>query len=166
MKKFFGILFMIILTGCLAGKAQTVKYHYKPMLTEGCGLQFSVAVKEASCCIVVTEISGRMLFQSSPEMKIRTFNGDVFTLKGSIVDDGENTSGVIEDSVVVFKNRTRRLARFSVTDEQMKMIGSGISKINLSMIPLNHNRSFTKDKIGKKLYEYYVRQKKELEDFR
>ena len=45
------------------------------------------------------------------------------------------------------------------------MLKDGIEKIRLSMIPKNHERVFKKDKIGIKLYQFYLDIMEEDEDF-
>ena len=46
------------------------------------------------------------------------------------------------------------------------VIGNGsVAKIRLSMTPMNHERTFKKDKIGKKLYQFYLKEKQKDENF-
>ena len=42
---------------------------------------------------------------------------------------------------------------------------TAVAKIRLSMTPMNHERTFKKDKIGKKLYQSYLNKKQEDENF-
>jgi len=44
-------------------------------------------------------------------------------------------------------------------------LNEGVAKIRLSMTPMNHERTFKKDKIGKKLYQFYLKEKQKDENF-
>ncbi len=50
--------------------------------------------------------------------------------------------------------RLTKTAQFPITPQQMEILSKGIAKIRITAIPMNHERTFNKDKIGKKLYKY------------
>ena len=56
-------------------------------------------------------------------------------------------------------------AQFKVSPKQFESIKSGIAKIRLDMTPMNHERTFKKDKIGKKLYQFYLKAKSQDDNF-
>lgn len=70
----------------------------------------------------------------------------------------ESSSGVVIGNVVVSGNNSVGMAQFELTDEQMEMLNSGIIKVRLTTTPFIHEREFTKDKIGKKLYKAFSKQ--------
>ena len=47
------------------------------------------------------------------------------------------------------------MAQFELTDEQVEMLNSGVIKVRLTTTPFIHEREFTKDKIGKRLYKAF-----------
>ena len=165
MKRLLFTLSFIVMMSFLAVKAQTVDYTYKPLAAEGCNVKYSVANNDSSYFIVVTVRSDRMYFLSEPTMKIRTSNGEVFTFEGTVIGDGNESFGVVSGNMVIPITGIISTAQFKVMPEQFELIKMGISKIRLSMTPMNHERTFKRDKIGKKLYEFYLRLKNQDDDF-
>ena len=131
------LLFCIILG--LNAKAQTVGYTYKALAAEGCNMKYSVAKQDTIYSIVATVRSDRMNFLTEPTMKIRTFRGKYLELSST--------------------------AQFRITPQQFEILNEGVAKIRLSMTPMNHERTFKKDKIGKKLYQFYLKEKQKDENF-
>ena len=83
-------------------------------------------------------------------MKVRTFDDEVLTLEGSVVDN----IGIPSFDIL-------STAQFKCTPEQFEKLKRGISKVRLSMTPENHERTFKKDKMGKKLYKQYLQAAKD-----
>ena len=142
------LLFCIILG--INAKAQTVGYTYKALAAEGCNMKYSVAKQDTIYSIVATVRSDRMKFLTKPTMKIRTFTGKYLELRGTIVIPITEISST---------------AQFRITPQQFEILNEGVAKIRLSMTPMNHERTFKKDKIGKKLYQFYLNEKQKDENF-
>ena len=165
MKKYLFTLFMVLLMGCMPIKAQTVGYTYKPLAAEGCSMRYNVVKRDLSFYIVATVSSDRMRYLNEPTMKIRTFNDDVITLNGVVIGNDSESMGIVSGNIVLPVTAIRSTAQFEVTAEQFEMIKSGVAKIRLTMSPMNHERTFKKDKIGKKLYKFYQKAKLKGDDF-
>lgn len=56
-------------------------------------------------------------------------------------------------------------AQFLITPQQFELLKDGVAKIRISMTPMNHEKSFKKDKIGKKLYDFFIKQQSVSDDF-
>jgi hypothetical protein len=145
--------------------AQTVSYTYKALAAKGCTMKYNVAKQDSSYYIIATVSSDRMRFLNNPTMKIRTFNDDVLTLTGVALGDGSKSTGIVSGNIVIPITSIISTAQFKITPEQFEKIGSGISKIRLSMTPMNHERTFKKDKIGRKLYKFYLKVKESDDNF-
>ena len=145
--------------------AQTVSYTYKPLAAEGCTMKYSVAKKDSTYLIVVTVSSDRMRFLSEPTMKIRTFGDEVITLEGIPLHDETQSIGVMAGNVMIPISSISSTAQFKVTPEQFEEIRKGISKVLVFMSPMNHERTFKKDKIGKKLYQLFLKVKAQDDNF-
>lgn len=159
-------VFLTILLYCnINVAAQTVGYTYKALAAEGCTMKYSVAKQATSYYIVATVKSDRMYFLNEPTMKIRTFNNDVLTLYGVTIGSGSNSVGVVSGNIVIPVIEINSTAQFQVTPEEFEIIKYGIAKISLSMTPMNHERTFNKDKIGKKLYQFYLDAKFQDDNF-
>ena len=145
--------------------AQTVGYTYKALAAEGCNMKYSVSKQDSSYYIIATVRSDRMTFLSEPTMKVRTFNDEVITLKGVAIGNGSQSAGIVSGNIVIPVTEISSTAQFKVTPEQFERIKSGIAKVRLDMTPMNHERTFKKDKIGKKLYQFYLKAKSQDDNF-
>ena len=165
-KAFFICLLVILL--CLVSSdltAQTVGYTYKALAAEGCNMKYSVAKQDTAYYIIATVRSDRMTFLSEPTMKMRTFNDEVITLSGVVIGNGSQSAGIVSGNIVIPVTEISSTAQFKVTPEQFESIKSGIAKVRLDMTPMNHERTFKKDKIGKKLYQFYLKAKSQDDNF-
>lgn len=68
-------------------------------------------------------------------------------------------------AVCITITEIKSTAQFSITPEQFEILKEGVAKIRLSMTPMNHERTFKKDKIGKKLYEFFQKEKTKDDNF-
>lgn len=161
--KIFVCLILLIIS--YQSNAQTVGYTYKALAAEGCNMKYSVAKQDTMYSIVATIRSDRMNFLNEPTMKIRTFSGKYLELKGTIIGNGSQSAGIISGNVVIPITEISSTAQFRITPQQFEILNEGVAKIRLSMTPMNHERTFKKDKIGKKLYLFYQKEKQKDENF-
>ena len=146
-------------------KAQTVDYTYKALAAEGCSMKYSVAKQNDKFYIIATVSSDRMKFLKESTMMVRTANGDVIKFFGELIDNGTETAGIVSGNMVIPITSIISTAQFEVTPEQFELLKDGIIKIRLTTTPIEHEREFNKDKIGKKLYEFYIKAKNKAENF-
>lgn len=159
------ILLMICLCWGLTANAQTVGYTYKVLAVESCNMKYSVVKQDTMYSIVATVSSDRMNFLSDPTMKIRTFSGKYLELKGTVIGNGSQSAGIISGNVVIPVTEISSTAQFWIIPQQFEILNEGVAKIRLSMTPMNHERTFKKDKIEKKLYQFYQKEKQKDENF-
>ncbi len=145
--------------------SQTVGYTYKAFADEGCNVKYSVTKQDTCYYIIVTVRSDRMKFLKEPTMMLKTFDNDVLKLKGSSLGDGSETGGVVIGNIITPITEINSTAQFQVAPEQFELIRKGISKVRLTTIPMDHERTFKSDKIGAKLYKFFLKQKEKDEDF-
>ena len=98
-------------------------------------------------------------------MMIRTANGDVLKFSGELIDNGTESAGIVSGNMVIPVTSIISTAQFEVSPEQFELLKDGIIKVRLTTIPIEHEREFKKDKIGKKLYEFYLNVKNKEDDF-
>ncbi len=157
-------LLLCLLVG-LTAKTQTVSYTYKALAAEGCHMRYSVSKQDTVYSIVAMVRSDRMNFLYNPTMKIRTFTGKVLELQGTVLGNGRQTTGIISGNIVIPVTEIHSTAQFWITPEQFEILNDGIEKIRLIMTPMNHERTFKKDKIGKKLYQFFLKEKQKDDNF-
>lgn len=159
------ILFLLCMCFGLIAQAQTVGYTYKALTAEGCNMKYSVAKQGTEYSIVATVRSDRMTFLSNPTMKIKTFTGEYLELKGTVIGNGSQSAGIISGNMVLPVTEISSTAQFGITPQQFEILNEGVAKIRLSMTPMNHERTFKKDKIGKKLYQFYLKERSQDDNF-
>lgn len=157
------LLFCIVIG--LKAKGQTVGYSYKVLAAEGCNMKYSVSKQDTIYLIVVTVRSDRMNFLNEPTMKVRTFTSKYLELRGTVIGNGSQSAGIISGNIVIPVTEISSTAQFPITPQQFEILNEGVAKIRLAMTPINHERTFKKDKIGKKLYQFYLKEKQKDENF-
>ncbi|MBR1463256.1 MAG: hypothetical protein IJ604_07770 [Prevotella sp.] len=162
MKKFFIIIFFTI---GLVVKAQTVSYTYRPLAAEGCSMKYSVTKQDTAYYIIATVRSDRMKFLKEPTMLIKNFDGEVIKLQGDLIGNGSESAGIMVGNMMSPVTEINSTAQFRISQEQFELIRNGIAKVRLSTIPIEHERTFRKDKIGKKLYQFYLKARSKEDDF-
>ncbi len=86
-------------------------------------------------------------------------------VEGELIDNGTQSAGIVAGNVVIPVTSTTSTAQFEVSPEQFELLKNGIVKIRLTTIPLEHEREFKKDKIGRKLYQFYLDAKNKDDQF-
>lgn len=160
------ITLSIVLTMCSINiNAQTVGYTYRPLAAEGCNMKYSVVKQDTAYYIIATVKSDRLNFLKESTMLLKTFDGEVIKLYGSQIGSGSETAGIVSGNIVFPVTEISSTAQFKISPQQFELLKKGVAKIRLSTIPIEHERTFAKDKIGKKLYQFFLKQKNKDNDF-
>ena len=160
------IILSIVLTMFSANiNAQTVGYTYRPLAAEGCNMKYSVVKQDTAYYIIATVKSDRLNFLKESTMWLKTFDGEVIKLYGSQIGSGSETAGIVSGNIVLPVTEISSTAQFKISPQQFELLKKGVAKIRLSTIPIEHERTFAKDKIGKKLYQFFLKQKNKDNDF-
>ena len=160
------IILSIVLTMFSANiNAQTVGYTYRPLAAEGCNMKYSVVKQDTAYYIIATVKSDRLNFLKESTMLLKTFDGEVVKLYGSQIGSGSETAGIVSGNIVLPVTEISSTAQFKISPQQFELLKKGVAKIRLSTIPIEHERTFAKDKIGKKLYQFFLKQKNKDNDF-
>ena len=160
------IILSIVLTMCSINiNAQTVGYTYRPLAAEGCNMKYSVVKQDTAYYIIATVKSDRLNFLKESTMLLKTFDGEVIKLYGPQIGSGSETAGIVSGNIVLPVTEISSTAQFKISPQQFELLKKGVAKIRLSTIPIEHERTFAKDKIGKKLYQFFLKQKNKDNDF-
>ena len=162
MRSFLILLFLSIGINI---EGQTVSYTYRPLAAEGCQMKYSVIKQDTTYYIVATVSSDRLMFIKEPVMLIKNYDGKVVKLEGDIISNGSESAGILVSNMMIPVTEINSTAQFKITPEQFEIIKNGIAKVRLSTIPVQHERTFKKDKIGKKLYKFYQKAQMKSNDF-
>lgn len=141
--------------------AQDASYTYKPLAKEGCYVEYSAMRKENKSYIIVSVQSDEGLcFVNDPVMMLRTNDNEVIKLLGiNMGSRKESSLGFVIGNLLLSDDSSIGMAQFELTEEQVEKLNTGIKKVRLSTTPFIHEREFSKDKIGRKLYKAFCKQK-------
>ncbi len=156
---------LVVLLCCFVSRAQTVGYSYKPLAADGCSMKYIVTRQDSVYYIIAIVKSDRLTFLKESTMLIKNFDGEVIKLQGSLISNGSESAGVLIGNIVCPVTEISSTAQFKITPEQFEKINDGIAKVRLSTIPIEHERTFRKDKIGKKLYLFYLKERNKDNNF-
>lgn len=159
------LLLLCLLTIGIETAAQSVDYTYRPLAAEGCNMKYSVTKQDSVYYIIVTVRSDRLKFLKESTFLIKNFEGDVIKLHGDLIDNSSESVGVMVGDMMLPITEINSTAQFKISPEEFELIKKGIAKVRLSTIPIEHERTFNKDKIGRKLYQFYLNAKNKVEDF-
>lgn len=142
------ICMLVVLLCCFVSRAQTVGYSYKPLAAEGCSMKYSVSQGRIPFYYIIATVkSDRLTFLKESTMLIKNSDGEVIKLQGSLISNGSESAGVLIGNIVCPVTEISSTAQFKIMPEQFEKIKDGIAKVRLSTIPIEHERTFSKDKI-------------------
>lgn len=160
------ILFLVfLLTAVFADAQKSVGYLHKALAAEGCEASYSVVSQGSEYYIIARISSDRLVFTENPTMMIRTFDDEVLTFEGVSLSSNTTTGGFLVSTIILPISEIQSLAQFPVTPEQFEILRHGVAKIRLTMAPMNHDKTFKKDVLGKELYKLYLQEKANAENF-
>ena len=145
--------------------AQTVGYTYRPLAAEGCNMQYSIAQQNGEYFIIATVKSDRLTFLKESFFWLKTTDGEIIKLQGEVIGGGSESAGIVSGNIVIPVTEISSTAQFRISEEELEKLNQGIIKVRLSTTPIEHERTFKKDKIGKKLYQFYQKKKMKDDDF-
>lgn len=159
------LLSIICLITFSSAVAQSVGYTYKALAAEGCSVKYSALWQDGQPYIVVVVSSDRLVFNDTPIMMMRLFNGELIKSEGKAVNTTTSQGGRIIGKVVVPDTELQVTAQFPITKQQVDMLYNGVAKIRITTLPLTHERTFKRDKIGEKLYYFFQEGAQSEDDF-
>lgn len=159
------IALVLCLAGTFAAIGQQVSYTHKAFAPDGCIVNYRVVMQDTTCYIEVNFQADLSKFTESPTMMVRTFTGEVFKLPGEKPSTEVLSEEVYRDGVLKTVTAFSSTVKFQANSSQMETLKNGIAKVRLSTEPYEHEKEFKKDKIGKPLYDLYVKAKNKDADF-
>lgn len=152
-------LAMSLATSC----ASLLGIHYSyASFRAGNGMaRYTVFSDEKDLFLAVTISSDEVIFfAEEPAMTFQNFNGTTLTLKGSSLGN----TGLFLTNAEPSTNYAS--AQFKVKPDQVDFFQNGIRSVRITTVPNIHERSFRRDKIGRKLYKELLSRLKLQDDGR
>ena len=93
-----------------------------------------------------------------PKLLLRLMDDTVLSLEGkNLGRHNKSDGGVVISNIYIASDHMVSEAKFLVSKEQMMQFKKGIKKLRLYTSPKYHEREWRKDKIGKKLFNAYMK---------
>lgn len=135
-----------------------LSYSYSSAQASFSGLKIDVTTENDSIFLKVVYKNEKKRIVETPKLLLRLMNDDVMLLDGKLLGvDNKTEGGVMVYGVIVAANEYVSEAKFYISKEQMIQIGKGVKKLRLNTSPKYLEKEWEKDKIGKKLYDKYLK---------
>lgn len=93
-----------------------------------------------------------------PKLLLRLTDDSIIALDGIKLDShNKSDGGVLLYGVYIESSHFVSEAKFPISKEQIRQFVHGIKKLRLNTSPKYHEKTWRRDKIGKKLYERYLK---------
>lgn len=94
----------------------------------------------------------------TPKLLIKLMDDEVISLDGQPLGSlSKSDGGVVVSGYYVASNNFISEAKFLISKEQINLFSKGIKKLRLNTSPKYHEKEWKKDKIGKILYDSYIK---------
>lgn len=121
-------------------------------------IKINVSTENDSIFIIIAYTDAKNSLIDNPKLLLRLMDDTVISLDGKMLDKhSESGGGILVYGVYVASNYLISNAKFPVTKEQIEKIGLGIKKLRLNTSPKYHEKEWKRDKIGKTLYDSYLK---------
>ena len=153
MKKAFLSILFLMFAFCAFSQ---VSYGSKDWGTYN--MKINVETENDSVFLYVVFTSENKKISDTPKMLLRLMDESVISLDGKNVSLSQKSDGgVVISGIIISDNHFISEAKFPISREQISQFQKGIKKLRLNTSPKFHEKEWTSDKIGKKLYEAYMK---------
>ena len=147
------LLLLCLLVSSLAVQAQA---SYGDLFLVDYNVKINVSTENDSIFLTVIMTSASQKMTDEPKLLLRLMDDTIISLDGRLLGSTSKTDGAyMIGSVAVASNHFITEAKFPITKEQMEQFAKGVKKLRLNSSPKFHEKSWRRDKIGKKLYDKY-----------
>lgn len=155
---------LLLLVTCLMALSiqaqEKVKYS-----GQGMRFKYTVLTQDTLNYIVVTMTSEKQAFAQPTTLMFKTFEDDVIKMEGDVVDGNKKTAGVMVSGFMIPISERVFIAQFKISDEELELLRKGIKKVRLTTVPKQHEKEFSKDKLGVKLNNMFMNAREKRDSF-
>ena len=152
--------FILILTGIMLVLSIEVKAQakYGDIGWGNYEMTINVVQEKDSFFLNVNYKDRKLKLVDSPKLLIKLMDDEVIYLDGQFISSSDKTEGgVMISGIFIQSSHIVNQALFPISVNQIEQFTKGIKKIRLNTSPRYHEKEWKKDKIGKMLYENYVK---------
>lgn len=121
-------------------------------------MKMNVVTENDSIFLQMIFTSENKKIMDSPKLLLRLMDDTTISLEGvNLGSIQKSDGGVVVSGIIISDNHFISEAKFPISKEQITKFEKGIKKLRLNTSPKFHEKEWTTDKIGKKLYEAYLK---------
>lgn len=148
-------LLFIMLISLVCVKAQV---SYGDITWGSYNMKINVVTENDSIYLGVVYTDEKRKITDTPKLLLRLMDDTVISLDGKMLEShNQSDGGVVVYGVYVASNHFVSEAKFPISKEQILLFERGIKKLRLNTSPKYHEKEWKKDKIGRKLFETYLK---------
>lgn len=154
MKKMRTIFLFLFGCCCLCSQAQ-VSIGNRTL--GGNNLKIDLVMENDSIFLLLSYTDTKNKIEDAPKLLVRLIDDTVISLDATTLESFVQTDeAAVGENVLFSRNYFVSEARFPITKDQIEIFSRGIKKLRLNTSPKIYERTWTDDKVGRKLYNKYV----------
>lgn len=131
---------------------------YGDTFLNGYNMKIKVTTENDSAFLIISYTDNYLKLSDTPKLLIKLMDGNVISLDGKLLaNHSKSDVGIMINSVYVESNYFVSEAKFPINKNQILQFEKGIKKLRLNTSPRYHEKEWKRDKIGKVLFNYYLR---------
>lgn len=150
MRRFLAILICVVFA--FKASAQVLG----PLYGGVCAVEYAAGWQGDTPYVTVVVSSESLVFDESPVLMFRLFDGERIRLEGRTVAFWTIRGGAMKDGEFEPSTTVRSVARFPLTLSELEMLRRGVEKVRLSTLPQMYEKTFRRDRIGGRLYDGFA----------
>lgn len=152
MKKLLLLVMLIILP-----KMTNAQVSYGSITWGSYNMKIHVSTENDLIFLNVTYSDEKLKLTDSPKLLLKLMDDTIISLEGiNMSSQIKNDGGVVISGVLVESNHYVSEAKYPITKEQILQFEKGIKKLRLNTSPKFHEKEWSIDRIGNKLYNAYL----------
>ena len=121
-------------------------------------MKINVSTENDSIFLNVIYTDEKRKLTDTPKLLLKLMDDTVISLVGYMMSRSSySDGGAVVAGVIVESNFYVSEAKFPITKEQILQFKNGLKKLRLNTSPKYHEKEWSHDKIGRKLYGCYLR---------
>lgn len=149
-------LLAVWLLYCHPGQAQkAVSYVHDPFGEQGCVVIMVPAISGQMACLVVSVQSESLSFGDEVMLEMEAMDGERTALEGLSLGRLLKLGLTPASGIIHPEGMERQTAQFYLDGASIRFLEKGVRSIRLDTRPAAHEKTFKKDKIGKKLFKAF-----------
>ena len=121
-------------------------------------MKINVITDSDSIFLNIIYADERRKLTDTPKLLIKLMDDEVISLDGQLLDNmNKSDGGIVVSGIFLESSYFISEAKFPITKDQINLFSKGVKKLRLNTSPKYHEKEWKRDRIGKILYESYIK---------